>query len=148
MGPSVSETLVTALMKSSKSQEAMDNRINEILKTFEERNTTLTTQLIKVHSLNETHSLKAEAKVAQEEAIAAMLEKITVKPTVATPEVIADAKIIVDILITGNYNQNSGPRYQQQKTFNTFPYIDQNTNFQNQNQNVSAPNKSSITGYF
>ena len=44
MGPSVTATLVTALTKLSTSQEAMDNRLNEMSKTFEERNTTLTNQ--------------------------------------------------------------------------------------------------------
>ena len=42
MGPSVTDTLVTALTKLSTSQEAMDNRLNEMSKKFEERNTTLT----------------------------------------------------------------------------------------------------------
>ena len=40
MGPSVTDTLVTALTKLSRSQEAMDNRLNEMSKKFEERNTT------------------------------------------------------------------------------------------------------------
>ena len=44
MGPSVTDTLVTALTKLSTSQEAMDNRLNEISKKFEERNTTLTNE--------------------------------------------------------------------------------------------------------
>ena len=44
MGPSVSDTLVTALTKLSTSQEAMDNRLNEMSKKFEERNTTSTNQ--------------------------------------------------------------------------------------------------------
>ena len=44
MGPSVTDTLVTALTKLSTSQEAMDNRLNEMAKKFEERNTTLTNQ--------------------------------------------------------------------------------------------------------
>ena len=44
MGPSVTDTLVTALTKLSTSQEAMDNRLNEMSKKFEERNTTLTNQ--------------------------------------------------------------------------------------------------------
>ena len=39
MGPSVTDTLVTALTKLSTSQEAMDNRSNEMSKKFEERNT-------------------------------------------------------------------------------------------------------------
>ena len=43
MGPSVTDTLVTALTKLSTSQEAMDNRLNEMSKRFE-RNTTLTNQ--------------------------------------------------------------------------------------------------------
>ena len=43
MGPSVTDTLVTALTKLSTSEEAMDNRLKEISKNFEERNTTLTT---------------------------------------------------------------------------------------------------------
>ena len=42
MGPSVTDTLVTTLTKLSTSQEAMDNRQNEMSKKFEERNTTLT----------------------------------------------------------------------------------------------------------
>ena len=45
MGPSVTDTLVTALTKLSTSQEAMDNRLNEMSKQFEERNTNLTNQL-------------------------------------------------------------------------------------------------------
>ena len=44
MGLSVTDTLVTALRKLSTSQEAMDNRLNEMSKKFEERNTTLTNQ--------------------------------------------------------------------------------------------------------
>ena len=44
MGPSVTDTLVTALTNVSASQEAMDNRLNEMSKKFEERNTTLTNQ--------------------------------------------------------------------------------------------------------
>ena len=44
MGPSVTDTLVTALTKLSTSQEAMDNRLNEMSKKFGERNTTLTNQ--------------------------------------------------------------------------------------------------------
>ena len=44
MGPSVTDTLVTALTKLSTSQEAMDNRLTETSKKFEERNTTLTNQ--------------------------------------------------------------------------------------------------------
>ena len=43
-GPPVTDTLVTALTKLSTSQEAMDNRLNEKSKKFEERNTTLTNQ--------------------------------------------------------------------------------------------------------
>ena len=41
MGPSVTDTLVTALTKLSTSQEAMDNRLTGISKQFEERITTL-----------------------------------------------------------------------------------------------------------
>ena len=45
MGPSVTDTLVTALTKLSTSQEAMDNRLNEIsIKKREKRNTTLMNQ--------------------------------------------------------------------------------------------------------
>ena len=44
MGPSVTDTLVTALTRFSTSQEAMDNRLTELSKQFEERNTTLTNQ--------------------------------------------------------------------------------------------------------
>ena len=44
MGPSVTDTLVTALTKLSTSQEAMDNRLNEMSKKVEERNTTLLNQ--------------------------------------------------------------------------------------------------------
>ena len=44
MGPSVTVTIVTALTKLSTSQEAMDNRSNEMSKKFGERNTTLTSQ--------------------------------------------------------------------------------------------------------
>ena len=45
VGPTVTDTLVTALTKLSTVQEAMDNRLNEISKKFEERNTALTNQL-------------------------------------------------------------------------------------------------------
>ena len=44
MGPSVTDTLVTALTKLSTSQGAMDNRLTEMSTRFEERNTTLTNQ--------------------------------------------------------------------------------------------------------
>ena len=44
MGPSVTDTLVTALTKLSTSQEAKDNRLNEVSEKFEERNTTLKNQ--------------------------------------------------------------------------------------------------------
>ena len=44
MGPSVTDTLVIALTKLSTSQEAMDNRLNEMSKKFEERNFLLTNQ--------------------------------------------------------------------------------------------------------
>ena len=44
MGPSVTDKLVTALTKLSTSQEALDNRLNEMSKKFDERNTTLTNQ--------------------------------------------------------------------------------------------------------
>ena len=45
VGLSVTDTLVTVLTKLSTSQEAMDNRLNERSKKFEERNTTVTNQL-------------------------------------------------------------------------------------------------------
>ena len=45
IGTSVTDILVTALTKLSTSQEAMDNRLNEMLKQFAERNTTLANQL-------------------------------------------------------------------------------------------------------
>ena len=48
MGHSVTDTLVTALKKLSKSQEAMDNGLNEMSKKLGERNTTLTNQLNKL----------------------------------------------------------------------------------------------------
>ena len=41
MGPSVTDTFVTALTKLSTSQEAMDNRLIEMSRQFEERNTPL-----------------------------------------------------------------------------------------------------------
>ena len=44
MGSSVTDTLGSSLTKLSTSQEAMDNRLNEKSKKFEERNTTLTNQ--------------------------------------------------------------------------------------------------------
>ena len=44
MGPSVTDTLVTALTKLSTSRETMDNRLNEMSKKSEERNTTSTNQ--------------------------------------------------------------------------------------------------------
>ena len=44
MGSSVTDTLVTALTKLRTSQEAKDNRLNEMSKKFEERNTNLTNQ--------------------------------------------------------------------------------------------------------
>ena len=45
LGRSVSDTLVTALTKLSTSQEGMENRLNEISKLMEERNTTFTNNL-------------------------------------------------------------------------------------------------------
>ena len=45
IGPSVTDALVTALTKLITSQEAMDNRLNEMSTKFEERNTTLTNQI-------------------------------------------------------------------------------------------------------
>ena len=42
MGPSVTDTLVTALTKLSPSQEAMDSRLNEMSRKFKKRNTTVT----------------------------------------------------------------------------------------------------------
>ena len=54
VGPSVTDTLVTALTKLSTSQEAMDNRMNEMSKKFEERNTFLTTQF-NLFQKNQTH---------------------------------------------------------------------------------------------
>ena len=44
MGPSVTDTLVTALTKVSISPEAMDNQLTEISKQFDERNTILSNQ--------------------------------------------------------------------------------------------------------
>ena len=44
MGPSVTDTLVTVLPKLSTSQEAVDNRLTEMSKQFEQRNTTLKNQ--------------------------------------------------------------------------------------------------------
>ena len=44
MESSVTDTLVTALTKLSTSQEAIDNRINEMSEKFQERNTNLTNQ--------------------------------------------------------------------------------------------------------
>ena len=51
MRPSVTDNLVTALTKLSTSQEALDNRLNEISKKFEERNTALSNQLDNVQKL-------------------------------------------------------------------------------------------------
>ena len=45
VGPSLTDTPVTALTKLSTSQEAIENRLNEMSKTFEERNTTFTNHL-------------------------------------------------------------------------------------------------------
>ena len=45
MGPSVIDTLFTALTRLSTSEEAIDNRLNEMSISFEERNTTLTNQI-------------------------------------------------------------------------------------------------------
>ena len=45
MGPSVTSTLVTAPTKLTTSQESMDNRLNEMSKKLEDRNTTLTNQI-------------------------------------------------------------------------------------------------------
>ena len=42
MGPSVTDTLGTALTELSTSHEAMDNRLNEMSKNFEEPNSELT----------------------------------------------------------------------------------------------------------
>ena len=74
IGPTVTDTLVTALTKLSTSQEALDNRLNEMSKKFEERNNALSNQLenvqklqrmfpiIKIHNLNAallvTHAVK------------------------------------------------------------------------------------------
>ena len=44
MGPSVTDTVFIAPTKMSTSQEAMDNRLNEMPKNFDERNATLTDQ--------------------------------------------------------------------------------------------------------
>ena len=44
MGPSVTDTLVTALTKLSTSQKAMENRLNEMSKKFDGQNGTLTNQ--------------------------------------------------------------------------------------------------------
>ena len=44
MDPTATDTFDAALTKQSTSQEAMDTRINEMSKKFEERNTTLTNQ--------------------------------------------------------------------------------------------------------
>ena len=41
IGPSVRDTLVTALTKLSTSQEAMDNGVNKLFKKFKERNANL-----------------------------------------------------------------------------------------------------------
>ena len=51
IGPTVTDTLVTALTKLSTSQEALDNRLNEMSKKFEERNTALSNQLENVQKL-------------------------------------------------------------------------------------------------
>ena len=53
-GPSVPDTLVTALTEFSTSQEAKEKRLNELSKTFEKRNTTLTNHF-KDFSKNQTH---------------------------------------------------------------------------------------------
>ena len=45
MGPSVTDTLVTALTKLSTIQETIDNQFNEMSKNLEECNTTLINQL-------------------------------------------------------------------------------------------------------
>ena len=51
IGPTVTDTLVTALTKLSTSQEALDNRLNEMSKKFEERNNALSNQLENVQKL-------------------------------------------------------------------------------------------------
>ena len=51
IGPTVTNTLVTALTKLSTSQEALDNRLNEMSKKFEEHNTALSNQLENVQKL-------------------------------------------------------------------------------------------------
>ena len=51
IGPTVSDTLVTALTKLSTSQEALDNRLNVMSKKFEERNFALSNQLEIVQKL-------------------------------------------------------------------------------------------------
>ena len=51
IGPTVTDTLVTALAKLSTSQEAFDNRLNEMTKKFEERKTALSNQLEYVQKL-------------------------------------------------------------------------------------------------
>ena len=55
MGAAVTDTLVTALTKLSTSQEAMDNRLNEMSKKFEKRNTTSTNQFNDFHKNQTQH---------------------------------------------------------------------------------------------
>ena len=51
IGPTLSDTSVTALTKPSTSQKALDNRLIEMSKKFEERNMTLSNQLESVLKL-------------------------------------------------------------------------------------------------
>ena len=56
MGPTVTDTLVTALTKLSSTQEAMDNRLDEMSRKFEERNTALTNQVENVQRIHTQNS--------------------------------------------------------------------------------------------
>ena len=60
MGPSVTDTLVTAVTKLCTSQVAMDSRLNEMSKQFEERNLNLTNQL-EIFQKNHTQQFQSEA---------------------------------------------------------------------------------------
>ena len=65
IGPTVTDTLVTALTKLSTSQEALDNRLNEMPKKFEERNNALSNQLENVQKLqteNVSHNQNSQSQ--------------------------------------------------------------------------------------
>ena len=72
MGHSVTDTFVTALTKMSTSREAMDNRLSETSKKFEERNTILTNQL------NDFQKRKNQTQQPQRGSFSQLADKIEI----------------------------------------------------------------------